>query len=294
MLTIHEKTNNEMGLRRKNFILFSLIRIKFQELLPAEVEHQERGNKADDAAHAHIRQEMLREVNARIGTQYRQDKQHQHRQIDQDPRPAAGLLLMIVVSQEQRKAGTEDEECRGVARREGIAVMHLHPLHQRQHHILGMLERTHRTVAGKRVFQDLQHPASRQFAQGEEDRQLDLLPEQREQRQDIDRTFGHHGIILKESILNPRVMGIQQQMKLKFRIYILQSEYNHQQYQICYAINSQRPFHLFLYRFRVQRYKILRNYHHYCHKNIQSPISIIVKSGCKIYEKAGNYEYLWR
>lgn len=43
---------------------FCLFRFKFQNLIPAQVEHQKRCRKADDAAYAYIRQEMLGQVDA--------------------------------------------------------------------------------------------------------------------------------------------------------------------------------------------------------------------------------------
>lgn len=38
--------------------------MKFQNLVPAQVEHQEWSYKADDTAHAYIRQEVLGKIDA--------------------------------------------------------------------------------------------------------------------------------------------------------------------------------------------------------------------------------------
>ena len=115
--------------------------------------------------------------------------------------------------------------------------MHVDALHQRQDHVLVLLEHTDRTIGADGMFQDLQHATSRQLAKGKEDREFYLLPEQREQYYDIYRSFSHHGVILKEDILDAGVIGIQQHMKLCLRIGILQSEDNHQQNKIGDDIN---------------------------------------------------------
>ena len=57
MLTIHEKTKSEIGLRISFIICSGSFFIEFQNLGLAKVEDQARRNKADDATHAYIRQE---------------------------------------------------------------------------------------------------------------------------------------------------------------------------------------------------------------------------------------------
>ena len=89
-----------------------------------------------------------------------------------------------------------------MSRREGIAIMHIHALYQRQHRITVILERTDRTLETESVFQYLQYRTARQFRQSEEDGHFYFLPEQREQRQHIEGTFRQHGVIFEESIFN--------------------------------------------------------------------------------------------
>ena len=56
---------------------FDLFAIKSKNLFPTEIEYQERCNKADDAAHAHIRQEVLGEIDARVGAHDSKGQQQQ-------------------------------------------------------------------------------------------------------------------------------------------------------------------------------------------------------------------------
>lgn len=62
MLMIHEKAKSEMGLRNNIIICSFSFFIEFHNLGLAKVEDQARRNKADDATHAYIRQEVLRKV----------------------------------------------------------------------------------------------------------------------------------------------------------------------------------------------------------------------------------------
>jgi hypothetical protein len=53
---------------------------------------------------------------------------------------------MIVICQDNSTASTEHKKCRSVSGWEGIAVMHVHPLYQRQYHIGMILEYAYRAV----------------------------------------------------------------------------------------------------------------------------------------------------
>ena len=103
---------------------------------------------------------------------------------------------------------------------EGIAVVQLYALHQRQEHVLMMFKRHYRAVGMEEMFQYLHHHASRQFAQGIEERQPFLLPEQRQQSDDIERPLRKDGVVSEEHIAKARVTGVQHQMELQFRIRI--------------------------------------------------------------------------
>ena len=98
-------------------MLFHFLFVEIKHLVPAEIEDKERCYGADDAAHAHIRQEVLGEIHARVGTQDSQHQQQQHRHVQQDLRPEAVWLicLMIAISQENNQARREHKERRGVA-----------------------------------------------------------------------------------------------------------------------------------------------------------------------------------
>ena len=91
MLTIHEKAKSEMGLWNILIICLSVFFFEFQELILAKVEDQARHRESNHATHTHIRQEMLRKVDARVGAQGCKNQQHQHRRIDQEPRPVVVL-----------------------------------------------------------------------------------------------------------------------------------------------------------------------------------------------------------
>ena len=92
MLTIHEKTKSEMGLRSTFFILSYLAFIEFQDFVFAEIVNQTWGDKADKTSHAHIRQEVLRQVYTRVGSKCSHYKQNHNRQIYQKPFPVVYVI----------------------------------------------------------------------------------------------------------------------------------------------------------------------------------------------------------
>ncbi len=119
-------------------------------------------------------------------------------------------------------------------------MVHRHALYQGQSHVMEILEHADGTVVTDGVFHDLQGSTASQFTQGKEERPSNLLPQQGEQCQNIQRPFSHHTIILEESILNARVMGVQHHVKLWFRICIHQAEYHREQYKIRNHIDVKR------------------------------------------------------
>jgi hypothetical protein len=81
-------------------------------------------------------------------------------------------------------------------------MMHIHTLYQWQNQMIVMLKHTDRTVCSDGVLQHLQEGPSRQLAQGEEDREISLLPQKGQQSQNIQWPFCQRTIIFEESILN--------------------------------------------------------------------------------------------
>ena len=132
MLTIIEKAKSETGLRNRLNMLWCLMMIKLQNLVPGKVEYQEGGNKTDDAAYAYIPHEVLREVDARVGTQRSKYQQHQQYRIEEEPVlvPVVWSASLILICQKKRAAAAEHEECRGMAGGEGIGVMHINARYQ--------------------------------------------------------------------------------------------------------------------------------------------------------------------
>ena len=119
-------------------------------------------------------------------------------------------------------------------------MIHRHALHQRQYHIVVMLENADRPIHADDVFQYLQDGTARHLTDDKEDGDLGLLPQQGEQRQHIQGPFRQHAIILEESILETCMMGVEQHVKLWLRIRTHQSEYDHEQYHIWYHIDVDR------------------------------------------------------
>lgn len=74
-----------------------------QELVFAEVEHEARGYEADDAAHADVAQEVLREVDARVGSQCGQYQQPQERGVQQHDGPGPDMLDAGLTAERQEK-----------------------------------------------------------------------------------------------------------------------------------------------------------------------------------------------
>ena len=91
-------------------------------------------------------------------------------------------------------------------------MMQIHALHHREHGVGVFLKRTDRAGMTDHMFQHLQDGTRRQFTQGEEEGQSELLPQHRQQRQHIQGTLCQDGEILEECILNPRMMGVQHQV----------------------------------------------------------------------------------
>ena len=182
----------------------------------AIIEDEARGDKSDDTTDADIPQEVLRQIDPRKGTQRSEHQQHQHRQIEQKPFIMVDwfCFLMIMVGQEQRAAGTEDEECGGVPRRERVAMMQINALYHGQYQIRVTLEHSRRALGIEYELQQLYHGTTRQFAQSEEDSHFYFLPKNREQRQKIQGPFCQRREILKKGVLSTSMMGIQQQMQL--------------------------------------------------------------------------------
>ena len=131
-------------------------------------------------------------------------------------------------------------------------MMHIHTLYKRQCHMLILLKQTNGTVEAEQMFQNLQQGATRQFGKIEEHRHFYFLPQNGEQCDDIQRALCKHRIILEEGIQDARMIRIQQKMQLCFRIDILQSENNHQQYQISDTIYRKRLFHILFFVKSVQ------------------------------------------
>ena len=79
-------------------------------------------------------------------------------------------------------------------------MMQLDPLHQRQNHILVVLEHASRALGIEEKLQYLYDGTSRQFADGKEDGHLLLLPEDGQQRQDIQQSLGQRRVVLEEGV----------------------------------------------------------------------------------------------
>lgn len=114
-------------------LLFRGVWLESKNLFLAKKEHQAGGDEADDAAHADIAQEVLRQVDARVGTQGGKYQQQQQRGVEQQACACLAVLadtLLIAVGQIERGTGEEDEEGRGVARGERIAAVQVDALYQ--------------------------------------------------------------------------------------------------------------------------------------------------------------------
>jgi hypothetical protein len=96
---------------------FYVFVFKFQNFVSAKVEHQERCDKADDAAHAHIRQEVLGKIDTRIGAYGGKNQQRQQRYFKQNLSPGGvrSVFSTMVISQNDYAAGAKHEEGRGVS-----------------------------------------------------------------------------------------------------------------------------------------------------------------------------------
>ena len=71
--------------------------LELLEFVPYEIENHARSNKTDDAAHADIRQEMLRKIDTRVSAKCCNDQERQHQQIHQDTCPAVVLYMLMLV-----------------------------------------------------------------------------------------------------------------------------------------------------------------------------------------------------
>jgi hypothetical protein len=114
---------------------------------------------------------MLRKIDSRIAANSCQRQQQQHGRSSEEKRLVAmSPGAMKVARQHQRAAGKEYKECRGMSRREGIAVMQMYTLDHGQYHSLAVLEDTSRTIGFYYdVFQYLHEYRRRELANEKED-----------------------------------------------------------------------------------------------------------------------------